>query len=599
MPPSALEAVASPDLIPVLRAAIQRTAQDKRLPLPRSYLFSRSAAPLVRVSVPATQQADPSLPTDPSAAYESLLASDPARRLRGSFYTPAPIVNRLLDLTLDPILRAARTPAAIRALRICDPACGAGNFLLVAFDRIAAALARASKRKSPSLADRRAALACIRGCDIDPIAAELCRISLWLRVADPNLPLPKPSIRTTDSLLATWPRLFPDILPAGFDLVIGNPPFLNQLESSTAHAPTRTAALKKVFGDSIRPYTDPAALFLLLSARLTHPGGHVCLIEPTSILASRDAAPIRAALTPHLDGLWISGAQVFDASVRVCAPILRIGHRTTRIRLWSGPDFEPLPDAAPPSPESWAPLAAIGIPDIPIASARTLADLATATADFRDQYYGLRGHVLEDASLNGADRRRFPPLITTGLIEPARCLWSKTPTRFDRQPFTAPRVNLGALAPNLKPWAAARLVPKILLATQTRILEAAIDDRGHWLPAVPVITITPKDPADLWLLAAAILSPLASAWALRNFGGAGLSHDAVKLSAKQALQIPLPTKSAPWKRAAIEIRLAATSDETAAPAHLLRAAELTCHAYAIPDSQAESLISWWRSRAKW
>ncbi|ACY19037.1 TaqI-like C-terminal specificity domain-containing protein [Haliangium ochraceum] len=145
------------------------------------------------------------------SAYEHLLARQPifvgqapdfllrpapehARKRSGSYYTPAALVEELLAATLDPALeRAARAPdpaAAILALRVCDPACGAGNVLVAAARRMAARLAHARGRgddpAARQLALRAIVARCIHGVDIDPMAAELCKISLWLAAAEPG-----------------------------------------------------------------------------------------------------------------------------------------------------------------------------------------------------------------------------------------------------------------------------------------------------------------------------------------------------------------------------------------------------------------------------
>ena len=93
------------------------------------------------------------------------------------------------------------------------------------------------------------------------------------------------------------------------------------------------------------------------------------------------------------------------------------------------------------------------------ATAAALRRLATATADFRDQYYGLVPHV--------ADAGDGAPLVTSGLLDVGRCAWGERPARFARRSFAAPRVPVDALPPALQAWAAGRLVPKVLVATQT------------------------------------------------------------------------------------------------------------------------------------
>ena len=84
-----------------------------------------------------------------------------------------------------------------------------------------------------------------------------------------------------------------------------------------------------------------------------------------------------------------------------------------------------------------------------------------------------------------------PPLVTSGLIDPGICLWGRRPMTFARRTFTHPRVDLTQLTGRFPRWAERKLVPKVLVANQTRILEAVADRPGAWLPGVPVNTVTP------------------------------------------------------------------------------------------------------------
>src|SRR5262245_26712924 len=67
------------------------------------------------------------------------------RKTSGAYYTPPVLVECLLDSALGPVLEAALgrpdPEAALRGLRVCDPACGDGQFLVAAARRLAAALA--------------------------------------------------------------------------------------------------------------------------------------------------------------------------------------------------------------------------------------------------------------------------------------------------------------------------------------------------------------------------------------------------------------------------------------------------------------------------
>ena len=173
--------------------------------------------------------------------YESLLALTPqlggdgarftfaefagnARKTSGSYYTPDALVQCLLDTALDPVVEAAilgKTGAeaerAILDLKVCDPAVGSGHFLVGAAHRLARHLARVrahsagDSEPSPLLhqhALRDVIGRCLYGVDRNPMAAELCRVSLWLEALEPGKPLSflDHHIRVGNSLLGATPE---------------------------------------------------------------------------------------------------------------------------------------------------------------------------------------------------------------------------------------------------------------------------------------------------------------------------------------------------------------------------------------------------------
>ena len=174
---------------------------------------------------------------------------------------------------------------------------------------------------------------------------------------------------------------------------------------------------------------------------------------------------------------------MFDAAVRVWAGVWEVGGAPGVVRRAHGPTFTEIDSM--PMPATWSALLT-GRANQELYDGLTLGDIATFTVDFRDQYYGLIGAVGDD--------EQGPPLITSGLIEPGRCLWGERPVRFAKQQYAAPRVAIDRLTPALQRWAHTRLVPKILIANQTKVIEAVHDVRGEWLPSVPVITCVTDQP---------------------------------------------------------------------------------------------------------
>lgn len=140
------------------------------------------------------------------------------RKLTGSYYTPAALVNELIKSALEPVMaeavkaRPENPRAALLDLKIIDPACGSGHFLLAAARRMAAEIARLEAgTDTPDETARQHALRevvqhCIFGVDRNPLAVELCRTALWIETVEPGKPLTflDSHIRCGDSLIGVF-----------------------------------------------------------------------------------------------------------------------------------------------------------------------------------------------------------------------------------------------------------------------------------------------------------------------------------------------------------------------------------------------------------
>jgi hypothetical protein len=164
----------------------------------------------------------PDLNTD-AGMFSLATAGGNERKTTGSYYTPSSLIQVLLDSALDPVIEAAlgaRRDAstqeqALLDLKVCDPACGSGHFLIAASHRIARRLAAVrSGDDEPSPTATRAALReviahCIYGVDANPMAVELCKVNLWLESLAPGKPLSflDAHIQCGDSLVGVSPGL--------------------------------------------------------------------------------------------------------------------------------------------------------------------------------------------------------------------------------------------------------------------------------------------------------------------------------------------------------------------------------------------------------
>ena len=125
------------------------------------------------------------------------------RKTSGSYYTPEELVRLLIHSALLPVLRERLSQAttlkekeaALLAMRVLDPACGSGHFLLAAARRLALELARLrAGDDEPNEELRRHCLRevvarCLYGVDKNPMAVELCKVALWIEAIEPGKPL--------------------------------------------------------------------------------------------------------------------------------------------------------------------------------------------------------------------------------------------------------------------------------------------------------------------------------------------------------------------------------------------------------------------------
>jgi type I restriction-modification system DNA methylase subunit len=209
----------------------------------------------------------------------------------------------------------------LKAIRIVDPACGSGAFLISTFRRLLAertAAARDVERaggtrgaidEAPLIAD--ILRDNIHGVDINPASVEIAKLALWLHSARASTPLSslERTIRIGNSLVGDdfwsgrqktaeaeerirtfdWRTAFPDVWPAGreggFDIVLGNPPYV-KLQNFMKVDPDVVAYLTDARGDDTYRSTQTGNLDLYLpfiekGLRLLAPGGRMAYIAPS------------------------------------------------------------------------------------------------------------------------------------------------------------------------------------------------------------------------------------------------------------------------------------------------------------------------------
>jgi len=278
---------------------------------------------------------------------EPAKAGPSKRKKEGAFYTPAFVTRYIVAETLQPILaeqfetlrqqyeEEAKTgtkklfsnPRAydlreltgpqrkalaefwnawldmLAKVRIVDPACGSGAFLLEAFDQMHVQYQRAiasfsELRNEPLLTDvdKQILQSNLFGMDLNPEAVEICRLSLWIKTAqigkeltslDDNVKQGN-SVVAEPSPLDAWRQRFPAALAeGGFDVVIGNPPYVRQEWISKD---------KPFFEKHYRAYDGVADLYVYfyeLGMKLLKPGGRLGFVVTNKWMRAGYGEPLR------------------------------------------------------------------------------------------------------------------------------------------------------------------------------------------------------------------------------------------------------------------------------------------------------------------
>ncbi len=314
-----------------------------------------------------------------TAGHHAVVEEKPeVRKAGGVYYTPTYIVDYLVHRAVGPLL-SGRTPQRAASLRILDPACGSGSFLLGAYQYLLNwhldwytrhHPEQHAKGRHPALyqaADggwrlttgerKRILLNSVYGVDIDPQAVEVTKLALLLKVLEGEsgeslqriyvlfhqraLPDLSSNIKCGNSLIGSdfyrnhqgslfdeeetfrinpfdWEAGFPNIIAAGgFDAVIGNPPW------GAEFGEPELAFLRRTHQRVIARMIDSYIYFVDRAVRLVSSSGTVGFILPSTILNQVDAKPVRQLLLHR--GLWVLlslGRGIFGPKVLNTSTIL-------------------------------------------------------------------------------------------------------------------------------------------------------------------------------------------------------------------------------------------------------------------------------------
>lgn len=152
--------------------------------------------------------------------------------------------NRVVELAFWRMWQAALT-----RIKVCDPACGSGAFLVAAYDLLLTAYTEVNEQIAAITgnlevfnADREILNGNLFGVDLNAESIEITKLSLWLKTARHGKPLEslEANLRVGNSIVSSadgglafdtkafdWATAFPEIVAVGgFDVIVGNPPYV-------------------------------------------------------------------------------------------------------------------------------------------------------------------------------------------------------------------------------------------------------------------------------------------------------------------------------------------------------------------------------------
>ena len=219
------------------------------------------------------------------------------RKSQGIYYTPGYIVDYIVKNTLGRVINEKNNLVDLKKIKILDPACGSGSFLVESLNFINQRYIElgypGDQYTKTEILTRD-----IYGVDLDPQAIELAKLNLLIESLDARSPLPDINnhIRVGNSLMEdgpaelkpfSWREEFKEVSDhGGFDVIIGNPPYIKEYTNKSAFDGLRDS-----------PYyqgkMDIWTLFACKTIDLLKDGGYLGFIAPSNWLTNAGASKFR------------------------------------------------------------------------------------------------------------------------------------------------------------------------------------------------------------------------------------------------------------------------------------------------------------------
>ncbi|MAG44692.1 hypothetical protein CL633_02280 [bacterium] len=524
------------------------------------------------------------------------------RKSQGIYYTPRYIVDYIVKNTLGQILET-KSQNEIKNIKILDPACGSGSFLIKAFEELAeywrdkenkkikydknthlgkieqSFKARQGQKPLPVSRKMELLRNNIHGVDLDKEAVEIAQLNLLVRALDRRQRLPNLSgnIAHGNSLISgtekelkkyfgknwqdkkpfNWKQEFSEVFDkGGFDVVIGNPPYIDSEELVRKDRNFRIYCSDNY--KSAKGNWDIFCIFIQRSIDLLKKGGYFGMIIPNKLLSADYAKSIREIIKKYsiisindYSNIKVFGANVYPIVIIIKKVRPRLKHNIFinsykkdkgKIRLENSKKVSQM--LLEKHKNSWSPVFGKD-------SNMTLLGKITEKSMPLDNFCDIHGaatvgeaYEIKKIIRNYDGEKDYFKFINTGTIDRYTSLWAHKKTQYIKASYNKPIATKKQLKNLLPKRCKDSKSCKVIVAGMTKKLECFLDEKGEYFAGKSTVIIQ-SNTLDLKFVLAVLNSKLLSFIYRNIFKSLSLQGGYLRIGVPQIKKLPLivPSKN--------------------------------------------------------
>ncbi len=499
------------------------------------------------------------------------------RKSQGIYYTPRYIVDYIVQNTLGEVLKGKPAHEA-QKIKVLDPACGSGSFLIKAFEVLDEHIKREKNQKGadPIINYARKLpilISNIYGVDLDPEAIEIAQLNLLLKTLEDRERLPNLShnIECGNSLISgneeelkkyfgkdwkakkpfNWEEKFKDVFKqGGFDVIIGNPPYIDSEEMVKKDKDFRLYC-SDIY-ESAKGNWDIFCVFIQRGLDLIKDGGYLGIIVPNKLLSADYAFKIREIIKRYsiisindYSDIHVFGANVYPIVILIKKQKPNSSHQ---ILINSFKEKDGLIELNKQNKinqsildlykNSWSPIfnysEETNFVDEIIRKSKPLKEFCNV--------YGAatvaEAYKLKEILKNLDKEKDYFKFINTGTIDRYIQLWDKGKTQYIKQSYLKPIVMKNGLKEFLPNRYNNSVKEKIIIAGMTKKIESVLDSDGEFL-AGKSTTIIETQKVNLKFIIGILNSKLLTFIYKNIFKSLSLAGGFLRIGTPQIKELPI------------------------------------------------------------